>query len=631
MDIQSQHAATLLAAEWGWTNPTREILSIVEESLFAQANMSGEIVVRWGLIDAATRDRLLKAKPSGVRTLEYFADQEPLRIRSYVEKILALKNGYPYYSQLSLLMAHPSMNEAGVIKRCEELDAVVMTIDGVRAVLVFAKWDSLLKYSTAGSTVQTDALYKACGGEMPLLAVGDRNDITSVLKSYHSNAGEQWADAGTKVWYTEAEELQTPEAKEIARLIDHTLAIGGTDIAFKPFRNGSAQVLIRKLGRLVNPFRDKDRDKDDIRIVYPADIALKAINLLMQHSGANPKGTKLREPSDGQITYKSTAADAFLRLNFLPLNHIGELKELRSVSIRVFGRTEQSLRLTDINLPPAAAEAVRDAIRMPQGLILWSGPVNSGKSTGIAAAVGEHVAEYGDGSKRLSLEDPIERFVYGITQINVPTHISNLAERFNIILRSIKRHDLNVLWVGEVRDKEGAEFCVEFAGSGSLVFSTIHAKDSIVAYEMLAHKVDQSVRYQLAESMALSINQRLVKTLCPHCSSRMPRRAPTPDEVRRFNLNLAVTGETAELPDLLPQVKPGGCPHCDGGYADQVPVCEILPFTREVKNAMIAIAAGENILEHKKTVAAARPMTLLTSGLQLLREGRVDLDTILFY
>lgn len=633
MDNKDQSAVKLLAAEWGWTNPPESVLKIAEQSLFAQKALSGEILVQWNLIDASTRDRLMKNKPPGIQTLEYIAEQEPVRVKSSVEQILALKNGYPFYGQLSLLTTHTCMSEPSVIKRCDELDAVVMTIDGVRTVVVFDKWDKLLKYSTLGKDAHNDALYKANGNAAPLLAVGARDEILSLLKTFHSNSGDQQADAGARVWYTEAPEMQTPEAKEVSRLVDHTVSNHGTDISFKPFRNGGIQVLIRKWGKLISPFKDSTLEggQKGMKIVYPVELAEKVINLLAQHSGANPKNARKRVPSDGQITYRSSAADAFLRLNFLPLNHLGERADLRSVSIRVFGRTEQSIRLTDLNMPATAAEAILDAIRMPQGLILWSGPVNSGKSTGIAAAIGELVAVYGDEQKILSVEDPIERYVLGITQVNVPTHIENLAERYNVILRSIKRHDLNVLWVGEVRDKESAEFCVGFAGSGHLVFSTIHAKDSIVAYEILSYMVDPGIRFQLSESMALSINQRLVKTICPCCSKDIPWSPATDEERRRFKLNLAMSGESAELPAELPRANPQGCENCDEGYAETVPICEVLPFTREVKDAFISLSAGYNVSEQRRIIAAARTSTLLQSGLELLRDGRVDLDSILFY
>ena len=101
--ISENSAAGKLAADWGWRNPPEEVIQIAERSLEVQNTHSGQILVDWQVIDADTRDRLLKKKPAEIPTLEYFAEQEPGRVLQYVEQILALKNGYPFYERLSLL------------------------------------------------------------------------------------------------------------------------------------------------------------------------------------------------------------------------------------------------------------------------------------------------------------------------------------------------------------------------------------------------------------------------------------------------------------------------------------------------------------------------------------------------
>jgi type IV pilus assembly protein PilB len=626
---------TGLAAEWGWDNPTEEILEIAAKSLYAQTVACGEILVAWGALDAITRDRLLARKPKEIQTLQYFAEQEPMRVLQYVEQILALQKGYPFYERLSLLEVHPEMAEQVVRKRCDELDVVMMNIEGRRAVLVFSKWEALLKYSTMGSAKLSDPLYRASGNTMPLLAVGSRDDISSVLNMHHEDGSEAGGESGNKLWNATSDEMNTPEGRELARLFDHALVENATDVSLKPSgRNGAVKVMIRKWGRLVTPFRKskaQNSSSGDADFVFSPELASKAINLLASKSGANPSGTRMRIPSDGQITYRSTTGDAFMRLNFIPLNHLGEIKDLRSVSVRLFSRNESSIALEDLRIPENVADQIRDAVRMPQGLILVAGPVNSGKSSTIAGAIGEHVNVFGDTSNRLSVEDPIERHLKGITQINVPTHIQDQAERFNVTLRAIKRHDLNLLWVGEVRDRQSAEFCVAFAGSGHLVLSTIHAKDSILAYDILSQMVDAGVRFQLAESMALSVSQRLVKTLCPHCSPAKNMQAPTEQERRLFELNLQVLGEKEELPELVNRPHPGGCDKCDDGYSGSLPICEVLPFTRAVKDSAIALLNNENMREQRQRIADARTVTLLQSGLDLVKQGKVDINSILFF
>lgn len=630
--FEGKAAPKRLAISWGWTNPPEEVIRIAEKSLYAQEKRSGEVLVHWGILTEEARDRILLKKPKEIKTITWMAEQDPTNVLPVKEQLLALQNNYPFYDRLSLLMEHPQLGSTAVLKYCEDLDAVLMLADGVGSTLVFSNFNTLVSYMTQGSgKKKEDPLIKVCQNGILQLAVGSRDEISFLLKSHSKESGNVGIDVGTKVWNTASEEMQTPEAKIIGRLFDHAANKGATDIALKPFRNGAIQVLMRRWGNLVSPF-EADGNTVDYSFTIPAELGNKVINLLGSFSSANTDATRKRVPTDGQITYKSTTADAFMRLSFIPLNHLGESRDLRSVSIRLFARTESNIMLDELNIQPEVAALIRDAIRMPQGLILFSGPVNSGKSTAIAAAIGEHVKVYGDTKKRISVEDPIERHVYGVIQINVPKQLEDEAERYNVILRAIKRHDLNVLWVGEVRDKEGAEFCVGFAGSGHLVLSTIHAKDTILAYDILSHMVDPGVRFQLAESMALSVGLRLVQTLCPDCSPKEGWTEPTADEKRLFALNLDMLGESAELPAKIPRANshPRKCT-CDKGYSGSTPVCEVLPFTRQVKDAAIAMMAGEDPRAQRKIFANARKVTLLQSGLQLLQAGKVDLGSILFF
>lgn len=628
--FQSPANAEQLVQEWGWQNAPIDVLQIAARSLHAQQTMSGQILVDWDVIDSTSRDRLLQRKSDDTPTLQYFAEQDPVRVLQHVEQILALKNAYPFYERLSLLAPHQEMDNALVVRRCEELDAVLMLIENQTPVLVFARWDALLNYSTMGKTqCLTDAIVHACAGARPQLAVGARDDISAMLKQHHERHVDDDDEVlGGRVWHVKANDPNsTPEEREISRIFDHALAEKATDIALIPLNNGALEVYIRKWGILIPPFK-KARADGSKKTVIGAVIAAKVINLLQSRSGANADRTRLREPDDGYIKYRSATADAFMRLNFIPLNHLGEYKELRSVSIRLFPRAEHATRLLDLHIPPTVAQFLRDAVQAPQGLILLSGPVNQGKSSTVGGTIAEHVEIYGESKKRMAVEDPIEREIDGVTQIQAPSHIKDAAQRFNLILRALKRHDFNLLFVGEIRDAETADFAVRFSGSGHLVLSTIHAKNSILAYSILSEMVERELRFQLIEALSLSVSQRLVSTVCTHCA--ILDSTPTDEEARLFALNLQMLGEEHALPTHFTRANQQGCDECQDGYAGSLPICEVLPFTRQVKDAIHTLTDGGTTRIQRKLIAEARPVTLLQSSLALVREGRVDLRSVLF-
>jgi len=608
---------TQLALGWGWENPSAEILQIAQQARDAKKMKSGEFLVSLGIITSEQKEQLLATKPEEIQTVAWVARQDNIAVP--VERILALMNGYAYYESLPQLSIHPCMQKAEVIKQAEELDAAVMLIEETVPVLVFSTFSALLQFRSLGRAERMqNAILKIVGDGVPKLAVGSRDEISAVLKNVRSDDSTGTLES-SNIWNAEAAENKSkPENREITRLLDHALAQGATDISFKPFRSGEMQIQLRKYGVLISPKAVSGR--------MSADMASKVNSLVQAKSGANRNNTIQRVPTDGQITYRSAVGDAFLRLSFIPLNHLGELRNLTSVSIRLLARSETSVSLRDLQLSPDVVDQIHFAMRMSQGLVLVVGPTNSGKSTTVAGCIGEHVQIYGDTQKRLSVEDPIERFLFGITQINAPPEnvVKQENERFGVILRAMKRHDPDVIFIGEVRDKETADLCVATASTGHLVLSTLHANHTVMGFDVLAKSVDSDKRFQLIESMSMVISQRLVKVLCPHCRIV----APVSDEDRQvFARYLDMLGDSGELPETLAHANPEGCEHCaHDGYSGLLPINEVLPFTRQVKDAAIEMLSGEN---RRKVLADARTITLLGSGLVLLREHKIDLNDLL--
>ncbi len=607
-----------IAREWGWQHPTKTILRLAQDARRARTTKSAQLLVDLGAISQEQRTRCLATKPPHVQTIAWITQQEAAVPRA-MDRVLALKNGYAYYEPLSVLSVHPCMQIDAVMKRAEEIDAAVMMIEGSKPVLVFSTFATLLKFASLGRAERRrDPILQALDTQ-PALAAAARDEISAVLKSVHATDDTFDSFDSSSVWDAEAAENRTdPTVRSISRLIDHALAQGATDIALSPTRDGRLAVHMRKFGRLIAPKHVESR--------MSAEVALEVLHFLQSRSGANPTNTVQRLPSDGQITYRSAVGDAFLRLSFIPLNHLGEIRNLNSISIRLLPRSESRVSLSGLNLAENVIDEFRFAMQLSQGLVLVVGPTNSGKSTTIAGAINEHVALFGDTHKRVSVEDPVERFFSGLVQINVPQGalLKDEDERFAVVLRAIKRHDPDLIWVGEVRDRMTADLCLAAGSTGHLVLSTLHAKDAVMGFDVLAKTVDANKRFQFVESLSLIVSQRLVKELCPRCRTIA---AKTNADQNVFTRYLDVLGDEATLPAEIARANPAGCDACGGeGYVGELPINEVLPFTRKVKDAALEMLHGGN---RRNVLAAARRLTLLDSSLALIAAHRVDINDLL--
>lgn len=617
------------AYRMGWKAPPSQILDVARDLVMATTVNAGELLVYMGYFTAEEVRSIMGAKPPAAQPFQWAANQQP-SAQVPVERLVALSGSIPFYPDLSLMRVHGVMGDPSVFEHADQSDVVVLSVEEEVTLLVFASVNACMKFRSMGRQERAaNPILRALEGREPLLAVSSRDQISVLLKDLRGGEGVQRDISASNMWYADVVDTRKEEIRILTRLLDHALNEGANDISLQPQPNGDLILQMRKFGQMVSPAAVSPR--------VPFELAESVINVLMSRSGANPTATRQRVPTDGQITYKSAAGQAFLRLSFIPLNHLGSTKNLTSVSIRLLPRTDVSVSLESLGLKEDVVKNIRFAMQMSQGLVLVVGPTNSGKSTTIAGAIGEHVKLFGQGQKRLSLEDPIERLVPGVTQVNAPPPavVEDESERFNIILKAIKRHDPDMIWVGEVRDRVTADLCISSASTGHLVLSTLHAKDTIMGFDVLAKSITEEKRYQFTESISLIVSQRLVRLVCPHCSKKMP---VTERERTLFSNYLERVGERGELPPMIVHASAAGCKHCKNqGHIGIAPINEVLPFTREVKDAALRMLEGGRFIknaagheEHpREVIARARSTTLLTSSLELLAEHKIELQEVL--
>jgi type II secretory ATPase GspE/PulE/Tfp pilus assembly ATPase PilB-like protein len=211
-----------------------------------------------------------------------------------------------------------------------------------------------------------------------------------------------------------------------------------------------------------------------------------------------------RLPHDGRIAMKTGEEEYDLRVSIVPTKY-GE-----AAVLRILGRQSLYLDLGQLGMEPTQEAVFAQLTQLPQGMVLLTGPTGSGKTTTLYTALAQ---ANNDERKIITFEDPIEYQLEGTVQIQVREQI---GLTFATGLRSVLRHDPDVVLVGEIRDHETAEIAVRAAQTGHLVFSTLHTNDSISAVTRLMEMHIEP--YLIASSLVCSISQRLARRICRHCA-----------------------------------------------------------------------------------------------------------------
>ncbi len=278
--------------------------------------------------------------------------------------------------------------------------------------------------------------------------------------------------------------------------------------------------------------------------------------------------------------------------------------------MRVLDKENLNFSLAEIGMPEDVYLRFQNLIRLPHGIILVTGPTGSGKTTTLYSSLAEiHDEE----TKIITTEDPIEYQLEGINQIQVHTKV---GLTFAASLRSILRHDPDVVLVGEIRDLETAENATQASLTGHLVFSTLHTNDSAGAFMRL---VDMGVEPFLVSSTVEGVMaQRLVRRLCPECREPDNRAAsdfPSDFPIERMR-NMAQTA-----------YRPVGCPACRGnGYRGRMGIYELLTSNDEIRELASKRAPT---MEIKQAAIRSGMATLRDDGWNKVLQGVTSIDEVL--
>ncbi|HEX5720385.1 MAG TPA: ATPase, T2SS/T4P/T4SS family [Thermoanaerobaculia bacterium] len=309
-----------------------------------------------------------------------------------------------------------------------------------------------------------------------------------------------------------------------------------------------------------------------------------------------------RRPQDGRVKTTRGGRDVELRVATLPVA-FGE-----KVVMRIFDPQVLMQDLTSLGFYPDEMQVFNDYISRPHGIVLVTGPTGSGKTTTLYSALRVIATRE---INVTTIEDPIEMVYEDFNQTAVQTKI---GVTFANALRHILRQDPDVIMVGEIRDGETAQYAIQAALTGHLVFSTLHTNDAAASISRLA---DLGIeRFLISSTLVGSMAQRLLRRICPHCAAE---RHLTAEEVATLRLSVPAGKRV--------KVKEGeGCFECRGtGYLGRTGIFEMLPVDDAIKNLIIT-GAGAPEIKREATKNGMR--TLRQSALRKLAEGLTTFEEV---
>lgn len=375
-----------------------------------------------------------------------------------------------------------------------------------------------------------------------------------------------------------------PIVKLATTIVENSFRADATDIHIEPFKTFT-RIRIRVNGDLIELMNISN-------VVHNSLVTrLKII------SGMNI--AEKRVPQDGRFTQVVDGTTLDVRVSNLPTVN-GE-----KVVIRILSTGDVGVRkITDLGMTAYNYERFASILKVPQGVVLVTGPTGSGKTTTLYAALGE-IAK--PNVNVITVEDPVEKNIEGINQCQVN---AKAGMTFAAALRSILRQDPDIVMIGEMRDQETAEIAIRAAITGHLVLSTLHTND---AASTITRLVDMGVApYMVATSLIGIVAQRLVKKICMEC--RTPRIS-TDEEDRLMGINEHITVYDA-----------CGCPKCNNtGYTGRTAIHEILLCTPE----MSSLVANDGKVDAISALAKEQGTKLLRDNVsELVQEGKTTMDEL---
>jgi type II secretory ATPase GspE/PulE/Tfp pilus assembly ATPase PilB-like protein len=281
------------------------------------------------------------------------------------------------------------------------------------------------------------------------------------------------------------------------------------------------------------------------------------------------------------------------------------------LSMRILDQANSVSKLADLGMRSQMTQKIAEVIRQPHGLFLVCGPTGAGKSTTLYAALNDLDAYE---KNIITIEDPVEFKINNVSHIEIYT---KAGQTFAQSLRSVLRQDPDVVMIGEIRDEETAKIACQAANTGHMVFSTVHANDTITAlYRLLDLGVEP---FMVSTSVSAILAQRLARRLCSHCKEPY---SPNPDLLKAVGLPPSKVKEFYRPPVSSKAV----CTHCGGlGFYGRIGVFELLTINERMRDLIRDKAAVSAIRNEARKDGM---LYMQEEGLRLVVRGVTSVDEV---
>ena len=377
----------------------------------------------------------------------------------------------------------------------------------------------------------------------------------------------------------------------VNQIISEAIRLGSTDIHIEPFED-SLRLRYRIDGILQN-----------IPLPKGVESWRKAIASCVKIM-ANLNIAEKRKPHDGRIDVRCGDEQFDLRVSILPTTY-GE-----TVNMRILNRGSMFIDLEHLGLRESQRPTIEYLSSLSHGVVLLTGPTGSGKTTTLYALLSRINTT---GVKIITVEDPIEYQIHGISQIQVHAQISLT---FANVLRSILRHNPDIILIGEIRDMETADIAVRSSLTGHLVFSTLHTNDAPSAITRLA---DMGVEpYLISSCLEGVIAQRLVRRICETCKEEI-----TPPEM----IMEEIQAGHPEKSRNAKYYKGRGCPNCNfTGYKGRIALFEMMVLDDSIRSMIVHQRPSNEI---KRTAIDSGMITLRREGWNRVLDGMTTIEEVM--
>ncbi|MDP6890987.1 MAG: GspE/PulE family protein [Phycisphaerales bacterium] len=427
------------------------------------------------------------------------------------------------------------------------------------------------------------------------LVLADEDDLRNFIRRHYGVAGDTLealhAEVEPVVTETATDEADQAELASVIRLVNDLLVEAirerATDLHIEPYENRVA-IRYRVDGILATASVPRTVDRFRAAIISRLKIM------------ANLNVAERRRPQDGRISMRHDGHLFDLRVSVIPMMH-GE-----GVVLRILDSTAGLLPLDELGMQENVLDRWDECIHTPHGILLVTGPTGSGKSTTLYASLQRVVT--GE-VKAITIEDPVEYHLDGVNQIQTQAEV---GMTFAAGLRSILRHDPDIVMVGEIRDRETAEAAVQASLTGHLVFSTLHTNTAAGAMPRL---LDMGVEpFLVASSVEAVLAQRLVRRVCASCGTDWTPDWDTLPDALRFREGTVLRRGT-------------GCRDCRGtGYHGRVGLYELLVVSDSVRKQVLARRSTGEIAQ--AAAGDKNLTTLLDAGRTAVLQGLTCPDEV---